>query len=350
MQDILVSVIVPAFNCEHSVGDAVASIVNQDYRNLEIIIINDGSTDRTGEIIHAISDPRIVFLDNPQNLGLIETLNKGLRRATGKYIARMDADDLAFPSRISEQVAYMESHPSIGLLGTNMIQFGESTAKVRFRSDPSLLKGLLLFQNEFAHPTVMMRREVMVQHNLWYESDFLHVEDYALWVQFSRVSLVTNLQKYLLKYNVSKSSISQIANRNVLERDQKHILIHGHALAAIGMKPSMDELRLHRAISAYSPYRFGDKAAFFKAKEWLIKISDALVSANYIPRESLQQVMSYQWYVLCSKSSQLGLFSLLQFYFQQEFSVSRMGLSRQLRLIIKCLVQYQRKNAKDFTD
>lgn len=350
VQDSLVSIILPVFNCEHTVGDALRSIIRQDYQNLEIIIINDGSTDGTEEVIRGIHDPRIVFLNNPTNLGLIATLNKGLERATGEYIARMDGDDIAFPSRITEQVEYMQRHPRVGLLGTNVIQMGESSAKVRFQSNPNLLKGLLLFQNEFAHPTVMMRREVMVQNNLSYEAAFLHVEDYALWLRFSWVSDISNLQKYLLKYRVSKDSISQLANRNTTERDQKHIMIHRRALRVLGLEPSLRQLRLHRAMSAYSPYRIGNKSVFFEAKDWLLTVQEAMLAVQYIPAADRQELLAYQWYVLCGKSSQLGAFCLRNFYFQREFNVFRLGLSKHLKLIGKCLLKYKRKNATDLID
>ena len=120
-----VSVVMPAYNAEKYIGEAIESILNQTFRNFEFIIINDGSVDRTKEIIQEYDDPRIVLLENDKNSGIVVTLNKGVDAATGEYIARMDADDIALSNRIEQQVMFLNTHRNIGVVGSALQIFGE---------------------------------------------------------------------------------------------------------------------------------------------------------------------------------------------------------------------------------
>ena len=149
----------PAYNAEQYICEAIESILNQTYKDFEFIIINDGSTDRTKEIIKSYNDPRIVYLENEKNSGIVVTLNKGLDFATGEYIARMDADDVASPKRFEKQVAYMGKNKGIGVLGTGIIIFGEGMAEksYSFSSNARQAKADLFFNSSLAHPTVMIR-------------------------------------------------------------------------------------------------------------------------------------------------------------------------------------------------
>lgn len=112
-----ISVVMPAYNAEKYIGEAIESILNQTFKDFEFIIINDGSVDHTKEIIREYNDPRIVLLENDKNRGIVLSLNKGLDAATGKYIARMDADDIALKNRFERQVEYLDEHKDIGVLG-----------------------------------------------------------------------------------------------------------------------------------------------------------------------------------------------------------------------------------------
>lgn len=110
-----ISVIMPAYNAEQYISEAIESILNQTYSNFEFIIIDDGSTDRTVEMVQSYSDPRIRFVQNEHNLGVAATLNRGLKLATGEYIARMDADDIALRERFGKQVSFLDMHPEIAV-------------------------------------------------------------------------------------------------------------------------------------------------------------------------------------------------------------------------------------------
>ena len=132
-----ISVVMPAYNAEKYIGEAIESILNQTFKDFEFIIINDGSVDHTKEIIREYNDPRIVLLENDKNRGIVLSLNKGLDAATGKYIARMDADDIALKNRFERQVEYLDEHKDIGVLGTGICTFGE-----KIMSSPSTYRML----------------------------------------------------------------------------------------------------------------------------------------------------------------------------------------------------------------
>jgi glycosyltransferase involved in cell wall biosynthesis len=114
----LVSVVMPLFNAEKYVGDAVESVLNQSYTNFELIIINDASTDKSAACVQGIVDRRIVIVENENNLGIVASRNRGLALAKGKYIAVLDSDDIALPNRLEKQVAFLEANPAYGICGS----------------------------------------------------------------------------------------------------------------------------------------------------------------------------------------------------------------------------------------
>ena len=210
----LVSVLMPVYNAESTLSVAIDSILNQTYSHIEFIIINDGSTDGSETIINNYNDLRIKYYANKENKGLIYTLNRGIELSAGKYIARMDADDISMPTRIERQVDYMERHPSVIICGTQIELFG----CLKIRNRPNLketneeLKNRLFRRSCFAHPTVMLRREVLLQRGIRYNSEYKHAEDYKMWIDCVNYGEFYNIQEVLLKYRISESQISSRYN------------------------------------------------------------------------------------------------------------------------------------------
>ncbi|MFS8652378.1 MAG: glycosyltransferase family 2 protein, partial [Caldibacillus sp.] len=129
MSDPFVTVFMPVYNSGKYLVEAIESILRQTYRNLELLIVDDGSTDHSIEIIKTFADPRIRLIKNDQNRGIPFTRNVGLKEARGKYLAIMDSDDISHPERIERQVAYLENHPAIDVAGTFYVQFSENRKK-----------------------------------------------------------------------------------------------------------------------------------------------------------------------------------------------------------------------------
>lgn len=211
----LVSVIIPVYNTEKYVDVAVRSIMNQTYKNLEIIITDDCSTDRSFEILEKLAeeDSRIKLFKNETNLKIVKTLNKMIQQATGKYIARMDADDISLPERIEKQVYFLEKNPDYALCGTNAVFINEQSKKTGKTALPVSYEEnrfFLQFYSTFFHPAVMLRSEVYKQ-NL-YDEKFLYSEDYELWIRlfFSKNIKGVNLKENLFAYRLFESQTSSV--------------------------------------------------------------------------------------------------------------------------------------------
>lgn len=198
----IVSVVMPVYNGEKYLREAIDSILGQTLGDFEFIIVNDGSTDATKDIILSYDDPRIVYLENEKNSGICVTLNKGLDAARGRYIARMDSDDISLPERFAYQVAYMDSHPEVGVLGTDVEVFGDGIEPYVFTQSymSDMCSAGLLFNSCFAHPTVFIRSELLRLNNLCYEDEYRGLEDLRLWWSIAKISKLANLPVPLLRY------------------------------------------------------------------------------------------------------------------------------------------------------
>ena len=199
-----VSVVMPVFNGERYLKEAVEGILNQTFGDFEFIIINDGSTDNTRGILESYADARIKLVEQ-EHQGLIASLNRGLAIAGGEYVARMDSDDIAAPERFEKQVAFLRTHPKIGILGTACRIIDDNGRDLGVRRWPISdleIRWTSLFSSPFGHPTVILRRDILTKHGLEYADVFHMVEDYDLWIRALNHTRGANLDEPLLKYRV----------------------------------------------------------------------------------------------------------------------------------------------------
>ena len=208
----LVSVVMPAFNCAQYIEEAIESILSQTFVDFEFIIIDDGSEDLTLTIIkkYSVLDARIIIFRNKKNIGLIKSLNIGLKLAKGKYIARMDADDVSRSSRFAKQVCFMEKHPEVGILGTAYEVIDEEGKCINQFRQPTEDEGIrwqYLFHNSFCHPSIIIRKSVINHNNLRYEK-YLYAEDYKFISQILKYSKGANYPEYLIQWRRSQTQIS----------------------------------------------------------------------------------------------------------------------------------------------
>lgn len=200
-----VSVVLPVFNAERYVAEAVDSIVGQTLRNWECIAIDDGSTDGTPTILagRAARDPRIRLVSRP-NRGLTRTLNEGIGLARAAFVAIMNADDIASPGRLEKQAAFLDTHPRVAAVGSATITFAEAgpwRVVAAPPADPVALRSLLMRTSPFAHPTVMFRKQAVVDAGM-YRPQFEPAEDYDLWLRLAERHDLANLTEPLLEYRV----------------------------------------------------------------------------------------------------------------------------------------------------
>lgn len=209
----------PVYNAEKYIKAAISSILNQTFQNFELIIINDGSTDNSAELIRSFSDPRIRYIEQA-NKGLPQTLNEGLILAKGQYIARMDQDDIAYPGRLEKQINFLNNHPEYILVSTNVQTINESGMLLNsqlFPIQPYIppLEWLLLWETPIAHPTVMLRAEALKKSNLKYKD--VQAEDSDLWRELAFYGRFHRLDEVLLSYRVHSQSLSQRKNIETMQ-------------------------------------------------------------------------------------------------------------------------------------
>jgi hypothetical protein len=208
------------YNGGKYLNEAIESILNQTFRDFEFIIINDGSTDDTGAILNSYGqiDNRVQVY-NQENRGLIVSLNRGCQLAQGKYIARMDADDISLPERLAKQIQYMEAHPEIGVLGTWVAMIdekGRGRGDWRLPTTPNVTGWALLFGWCVAHPSVVMRREIVEQLG-FYRPEAIHAEDYDLWARASLVTSIANIPEILVQYRVWEERVTSRQHQTQVE-------------------------------------------------------------------------------------------------------------------------------------
>src|ERR1035437_9636183 len=189
----VISVLMPVYNAEPYLKEAIESVLNQSFRDFELLLIDDASTDKSVEIIKSYHDNRIVLLQKPINSGYNDSLNMAIPFAKGEYIARMDADDLSLDNRFLKQYNYMEQHPDILVLGTMLKVIGADFSNKYHPITYDQVKLFSLMGSPVAHPTVFIRRSVFDTYNLKYDRNFEPAEDYDLWSRILEIGKIENL-------------------------------------------------------------------------------------------------------------------------------------------------------------
>jgi len=196
-----VSIAMPFYNAEHTIAASIRSILLQSYTDWELLLCDDGSSDASHEIARSFHDPRIIVLGDGRRLQLGARLNECIERARGRYIARMDADDIAYPLRLEKQAAFLEAHPEVDLTGGWAVLFGEGGAAAGKRTDPAAHAEIArwpLYSFKLIHPTFMGKAEWFRRY--WYRADAIRCEDHDLLYRACRESRYANLPEIVLGY------------------------------------------------------------------------------------------------------------------------------------------------------
>lgn len=227
----LVSVLLPVHNGAEFLYVSIESVLNQSYTNFELIIIDDGSTDNSCQIIRSFKDDRIVFIQNQKNIRLINTLNKGIEIAKGKYLARIDADDYMHFQRLEKQVDFLEKNEEYVLVGSGVqLVKGNKSRKedyIQYYSENNDIVFSMCFYCPFIHPSILLRIDILRRFDLKFDTDFLHAEDYELWTRLIKYGRVHNLKENLTFYRIHSNQISNIFldfQKNQMDKIQQFFL------------------------------------------------------------------------------------------------------------------------------
>lgn len=217
------SIIMPVYNAEAYLREALESILAQSFTDFELIIVEDGSTDNSRDVINSFTDNRIRVLYNDGNQGIVYTRNRGIAAARGRYIAPFDADDIAHPEKFAKQIRFLEENPEYGLLGTWAKLIGQNGKPLREKwkvnAPPERIPSILLFRNYFVQSSVVIRREAIPAGG--YEKGFDAVEDYRMWTEIATKWKVWNYPEYLVKYRIHEQGISIREANNITGMDDQ---------------------------------------------------------------------------------------------------------------------------------
>ena len=302
----LISVLMPVYNGAEFLSEAIDSILQQTYGHFEFLIINDGSTDESESVIETYHDPRIVYVKNEVNQGLIYSLNKAIGLSKGKYIARMDADDVSNAFRFEKQVAEFERDAALVVCGSLIKTFGNGT--VDFVSHIPVthqqIISSIFYRCPFAHPTVMIRKESLLKLDEFYREAYKHSEDYDLWSRLVFLGKCKNIPEFLLSYRIHDLQVSTVFEE---PKYQSVSRIQYNLLTQIGINPSPSELLFF--LNFYMGISKRD-ASYLRDGLIYLENFHRQFEANYpnLIREQSQMLIS-RWFRICGNSG-LGLLNM----------------------------------------
>lgn len=330
-----ITVLMPVYNGEKYLREAVDSILTQTFADFEFLIINDGSTDGSVKIIESYADPRIRLIHNKKNLGLISSLNRGFDLATGQYIVRMDCDDISLPDRLAEQFDFMERRPEVAYCGSwTKIIGGKKIFVNTYPAADDELRTRLLFNTPFAHPSVIIRRQVIIQNGLKHDENYSHAEDYEFWSRAVSFGQMANIEKVLLFHRRHERSISSTYTETQKANADK---VRSSLLEKLGLAPGEKELAIHSAF--VPPPGFKDEEFFEQLEDWFKKILTANARLKIYEQPVLTKIISDRWLKVLSANARLG-FRVWRKFWRSELSqeIKKGDRLAVAKFFVKCII------------
>lgn len=293
-----ISIVMAVHNGEAYLREAVESMLTQTFKDFEFIIVDDGSTDRSADVIKSYRDKRI-HLVRQDNTGLSGALNHGLDIAQAPFIARMDADDISLPTRLARQIAFMEKHTDIDVLGTWAETFGDRRPSIwRFPTEPDAIRCAMLFHSALVHPSVLIRRASLEKHKLRYDPQVTYAQDFDLWQRADLVLRYANLPEVLIRYRIRETSLDRVERRE--KRNSILLNIYARALRQIGLNPREEEIELHRSVGSFQVEPGIDH--LIKAEQWLARLRDINHEKKHFPPDHLDATIGKIWLTIVRRS------------------------------------------------
>jgi glycosyltransferase involved in cell wall biosynthesis len=286
-----ITVYIPVYNREKYIKEAIDSVLAQTFQDFELILVDDGSTDNSVNIIKGYTDKRITLIEAPHNMGVRKAANMALKAAKGKYIVRLDSDDICVPERLEKQFRFMEVNPEVGLSGGQLQLFGNDNSVWNYPVDPDMIKAGLFFEPTISQGASILRRELVEKGYLYDEEGLNYAEDYELWYRLKGITKMGNIPDILIYYRRDEQNVTlQLKDKaNGLLR-----IIHKRNLRDLGIDASERELDLHHILLGIFPKDF--KPSDLKdAKKW----SDRLISMNdlkkHYPEKAFKEIIQKKW-------------------------------------------------------
>ena len=326
MEKKLISVLMPVYNAELYLGDSIRSVLDQDYKEIEFIIVDDGSTDRSVDIIQrfAQSDKRIVFLKK-ENGGIVDALKYGFKHIKGEYVARMDADDICVNYRLSTQLSFMEVN-KLDLCGSAMRLFGNSSRIKKYpETHDELISNLGFYGKSIPHPTALIKTEVLRKH--FYTEKFPYAEDLALWldIAFESNFRMGNCPDVLLNYRVHEKQVSKERKEKQLESTKNAT---NYFLGRLSNTFTNEELDANYVFSKSRKKSTLQEVLYFSS---FVKKFNAYLVANNISRRYLDR----KFYAVCMRNSFHGCI-VKKLFFE---NVEKPSVKQKIELSLKTMLK-----------
>jgi Glycosyl transferase family 2 len=290
-----VTILLPVFNGARYIRAAIDSVLAQTYRDYELLVIDDGSGDDSADIALSYGDPRLRVERNGSNLGLVETLNRGLDLASGEFVARLDADDVCLPERLAVQTAYLDAHVEVGICGSWYMLLGTKFAwTVRLPTRPDDVEAWLFAHSPISHPTVMVRRSVFDSKHLRYDRTYAHAEDYDLWVRAASATRLANVARPLLRYRVHTG---QVTSRYWTIQREATDRIRLRQLKRLIPDAAEEEQRLHLQVTSAEFPR--TRETLNRIEAWLMRLAKCNRGLAVFPTHSFELLMGALWQRAC---------------------------------------------------
>lgn len=334
-----VTVLMPVYNVEKYIEKSIDSILNQTYKNFELIIIDDGSTDKTIEKICKYKDERIILKRNETNKGLPYTRNLGLSMATGEYIAFLDGDDIAHEKRLELQIDLLENNNQIDLVGSNYIAFDDFGKKYKsnLMINPEEIRANFMFRNSLQNSAVTLRRNIVENKKLKYNEKYFTCQDYGFWAEYGNKSNMYNVKEPLLYYREGHDSVTSKSKANRIE-ERKNILfdIKKKVIFDNGFELYDDEIRIINEVN-YDGDSNVDTNMLKRYYDICLKMKKQNKSRKLFNNRDFKYILQNNWEVAIIKkcSSKTEILKLLLFYrFSNDIRLINNNLNR-LKNIIK---------------
>ncbi len=324
----LVSVVLPVFNGEAHIGDAVRSVLAQTFTDFELLVIDDGSTDGTARILSGFADRRVRVIPLAGHQGLVAALNRGTRESTSVFIARMDADDVCLPRRFERQVAFLETHPDVDICGTWTRHIGERRGMRRLPVGAERIRAQMFIGGALDHPTIMMRRAFVEAHGLAYRDDFAGAEDLDFLTRSAEVGRLANIPDILLLYRAHSQQVSVVS---AAAQASTHARIAARQLRALVPDADEEEAAFHlRLVSGQT-----DAVERARAERWLLRLDRVNRLACRYDAAAFLGELRRLWFRAHDRPSSAGLRTLRSYWSSPLSGLRDIGVLRHARFVAR---------------
>ena len=300
----LVTVMMPVFNGEKYIKFAIESILSQTYKDFELLIVNDASTDKTVNIIHTYKDSRVRLIHNSKQLGLSAIRQRGVSEARGSLLAFLDSDDIALSHRLEKQINFLGENAEVAAVGSWVEVIDEKGSRIgriwRHATSAKIIPSILLFRNCFTQSSMMVRKKYLIEFG--YRQDYWAAPDYELWLRMISKYKMANISEVLTYYRAYKESMSYRQEKEIKYCTQK---IMSDNLKKLGLTPTHEEVAIHDSLERHRE-EFSVKE-IDKVQTWLIKLVLVNRRRKLYPEKIFNAVVSDYWFKVCCVSAVRGL-------------------------------------------